>query len=81
MKIRVKNPTIPDKIAVVRRYAKSKNMTFKRQLALINGAQAYMLTDRSTRAPIVQNLTVDEAYEGVLNGGLDKYAPGQASLF
>jgi hypothetical protein len=40
-----------------------------------------MLTDRSTRAPIVQNLTVDEAYEGVLNGGLDKYAPGQASLF
>ena len=48
--------------------AKESNLVFKRQNATINGVQAYMFTNRSTGARVIENCTFWTAYANCMSG-------------
>lgn len=48
--------------------AKANGLVFKRQNATINGLQAYMFTNRTTGAKVIENCTFWSAYADCMSG-------------
>ncbi len=55
-------------IKEARGLAKKYGATLKKQNARINGAQAYMITDRKSGRVLISNMTLISAWETLLDG-------------
>ena len=55
----------------IRATAKENGLIFKKQNATINGAQAWMFTDRATGQKVLENCLFGTAYENCMNGYID----------
>lgn len=60
-----------DMIKEIRAVAKRNGLTFKKQPRLtINGKQAWMFTSRKTGDRVIQDCTLQSAYEDCLSGAV-----------
>ena len=64
----------------IRATAKKAGLTFKKQDAFINGAQAYKFTDRATGETKLSNCTFWTAYENCLSGYVESYSASTGSF-
>ena len=60
--------TYAEAMQEIRRVSSEHGMTFKRQNATINGAQAYKFINRESGVMVGENFTLWSAYENCMSG-------------